>query len=262
MDLELIGSFLNDRLATRKAVEEAAEVIGVSAATMYRYKANPDAISLGQICKLSQRLGLPLAGGAVWTQESILGSERRRLQLETELAKAGGTRLITIPAYTVNDELPEITRLLLQEDYGAEAKQFDAEVLGVRAERRRLYESASYESWEIWNGFGYLDFLNGRGRFRSIPADLREAQIQKFVESSGRSNVHRFVYMNHSPDLPMFGCHSPPGVVLVRVEDIHLEFQDRHLVGSFEETFDKLRRSATISSPEQFTAFVRKGPSH
>ena len=161
MDVELIGNFLNERLTTRKAVEEAADIIGVSTATMYRYKSNPDAISLGQICKLSQRLGLPLANGAVWTQDSILGSERRRLQLETELAKENGTRLITIPAYTVNDELPEITRMLLQEDYGAEAKRFDAEVLGIRAERRRLYESGRYESWEIWNGYGYLDFLSG-----------------------------------------------------------------------------------------------------
>jgi transcriptional regulator with XRE-family HTH domain len=259
MDVGLISNFLNDRLSTRKAVEEAAEIIGVSAATMYRYKANPDAISLGQLCKLSQRLGLPLAGGAVWTQDSLLGSERRRLQLEAELAKNGGTRLITIPAYTVNDELPEITRLLLQEDYGARAKQIGAEVLGIRAERQRLYAAARYESWEVWNGYGYLDFLNGRGRYRSIPTELREAQVEKFIESSGRSNVHRFSYMTHSPELPMFGCHTPPGIVLVRVDDIHLEFQAPHLVKSFEETFDHLRRSSSTSAVEQFTAFLRKG---
>lgn len=259
MDIELISNFLNERLGTRQAVEEAAGVIGVSAATMYRYKANPDSISLGQICKLSQYLGLPLAGGAVWTQDSILGSERRRLQLETELAKNSGTRLITIPAYTVNDELPEITRLLLQEDYGAEAKRFDAEVLGIRAERQRLYEAGAYESWEIWNGYGYLDFLNGRGRFRSIPADLRKSQIEKFIVSTGRKNVKRFVYLTHSPELPMFGCHTPPGIVLVRVEDIHLEFQARHLVKSFEATFDNLRRSSAMSTVEQFTNFLLKG---
>lgn len=259
MDIELISNFLNDRLSTRKAVEEAAEIIGVSAATMYRYKAHPDSISLGQISKLSVRLGLPLAGGAVWTQDSILGSERRRLQLETALAENGGTRLITIPSYTVNDELPEITRLLLQEDYGAEAKRFDAEVLGVRAERQRLYQSAQYESWEVWNGYGFLDFLNGHGRYRSIPKDLREAQVKKFIESSGRPNVHRFVYMTHSPELPMFGCHTPPGIALVRVDDIHLEFQASHLVKSFEETFDNLRRSSSTSTVEQFVKFLSTG---
>lgn len=262
MDIELISNFLNDRLSTRKAVEDAAEIIGVSVATMYRYKANPDAISLGQISKLSQKLGLPLAGGAVWTQDSILGSERRRLQLEAELAKSGGTRLITIPAYTVNDELSEITRLLLAEDYGAEAKRFEAEVLGVRAERQRLYDAAQYESWEIWNGFGYLDFLNGRGRYRSIPAYLRKAQVKRFIESSGRSNVHRFVHMSHSPELPMFGCHTPPGIVLIRVEDIHLEFQARHLVKSFKETFDALRRASSTSTVEQFVSFLRTSVEH
>ena len=260
MDLGLIGNFLNERLTSRKAVEEAADVIGVSIATMYRYKSSPDAISLGQICKLSQRLGLPLAHGAVWTQDSIVGSERRRLQLEIELAKTGGTRLTTIPAYTVNDELPEVTQLLLQEDYGAKAKRFDAEVLAVRAERRMLYESGKYVSWEIWNGYGYLDFLNGRGRYRSIPAELRQAQIDQFVASSSRTGVHRFLYLTHSPELPMFGCHTPPGIVLVRVEDIHLEFQTRNLVQSFEETFEALRRrTSAMSAIEQFVTFLHTG---
>jgi len=226
---------------------------------MYRYKANPDAISLGQICKLSQSLGLPLTNGAMWTQDSIVGSERRRLQLESELAKNNGTRLITIPAYTVNDELPEITRLLLQEDYGAEAKQLEDEVLRIRAERQQLYEVAKYESWEIWNGYGYSDFLNGLGRYRSIPTELREAQIEKFVANAARPNVHRFVYLTHSPELPMFGCHTPPGIVLVRVDDIHLEFQDRDLIRSFAETFDSLRRSSATSTLEQFATFLRKG---
>ncbi len=259
MDLGLIDNFLNQRLSTRKAVEEAASIIGVSTATMYRYKANPEMISLGQICKLSHQLGLPLAEGAVWTDANILSAERRRLELESEVAKNLGTRLITIPAYTVNDEIPEITKLLLLEDYGADAKRFDAELLGVRAERRRLYESAAYESWELWNGFGYRDFLNGRGRYRSIPADLRQAQSAILIETSKRPNVHRFVYTAHTPELPMFGCHTPPGVALVRVDDIHLEFQDSQLVKSFEETFEKLRRSSATSTVEQFTTFLRDG---
>lgn len=259
MDLGLIRNFLNQRLSTRKAVEEAAEIIGVSTATMYRYKSTPEIISLGQICKLSQQLGLPLAGGAVWTDASIMSSERRRLELESDIAKFQGTRLITIPAYTVNDELPEITRLLLLEDYGADAQRFDAELLGVRAERARLYQNASYESWELWNGFGYRDFVNGRGRYRSIPEDLRKAQIEIFIETSKRPNIHRFIYLAHTPELPMFGCHNPANVALVRVDDIHLEFQDTQLVKSFEDTFEKLRRSSATATVEQFTAFLRDG---
>lgn len=259
MDLGLIRTFLNQRLSTRKAVEEAAEIIGVSTATMYRYKSTPEIISLGQLCKLSQQLGLPLAGGAVWTDASIMSSERRRLELESEIAKSQGTRLITIPSYTVNDELPDITKLLLLEDYGADAKRFDAELLGVRAERRRLYQDVTYESWELWNGFGYRDFLNGRGRYRSIPEDLRQAQIEILIETSKRPNIHRFFYLAHTPELPMFGCHNPPNVALVRVEDIHLEFQDSQLVKSFEDTFEKLRRSAATSTLEQFTTFLRNG---
>lgn len=259
MDLDLIGSFINERFTTRKSVEEAAEAIDVSIATMYRYKSNPEAISLGQVCKLAQRFGLPLANGAVWTQDCILGSERRRLELEAVLAKNAGLRLITLPAYTVNDELPEITRLLLLEDYGSEASKIEAEVLGIRSERKRFYQEGNYESWEIWNGYGYLDFLHGRGRYRSITEDLRQAQIEVFVDSTKKPNVHRFVYLTHSPDLPMFGCHTPPGTALVRVEDIHLEFQLRPLVTSFEETFEKLRRTAEPWTDEQFIKFVREG---
>lgn len=255
----LISNFLNQRLSTRKSVEEAAKIIGVSAATMYRYKASPEMISLGQICKLSQQLGLPLAGGAVWTDASIMSSERRRLELESDVAKNKGKRLITIPAYTVNDELPEITKLLLLEDYGVDASRFDTELLNVRAERRRLYESDNYESWELWSGLGYQDFLNGRGRYRSIPADLRQTQIEKLIETSKRPNIHRFVYLAHTPELPMFGCHDPAGVALVRIDDIHLEFQDVQLVKSFEGTFEKLRRASATSSVEQFITFLRDG---
>jgi hypothetical protein len=46
---------------------------------------------------------------------------------------------------------------------------------------------------------------------------------------------------------------------LVRVDDIHLEFQDSQLVKSFEETFEKLRRSSATSTVEQFTTFLRDG---
>lgn len=250
---------MNERFTTRKAVEAAAEAIDVSIATMYRYKSNPEAMSLGQVCRLAQRFGLPLANGAIWTQDCILGSERRRLELEAVLAKNAGSRLITLPAYTVNDELPEVTRLLLVEDYGPEAPKLEAEILGIRSERQRMYHEGLYESWEIWNGFGYLDFLNGTGRYKSITEQLRRDQIEAFIESTRRDHVYRFVYMTHSPDLPMFGCHTPPGAALIRVEDIHLEFQLRPLVESFEETFERLRKASRPLTRDQFIKFLRGG---
>ncbi len=254
MDVTVIKSFLADRLATRNAVEEAAAAVNVSVATMYRYKANPEAIDLGVLKRLSDHLGLPLQNGVAWLKTNVIGSERRRLELEKALSVAGGARFTTMPHYTVNEELPEITRLILQFDYGTRAPQLEREVLPIRAERSHLYSLDAYVSWEVWNVYGYLDFFHGRGRFKDIPKELRVAQIAKFVESSKRPGRHRF--MSNSPELPMFGVYSPPGVALVRIDDIHFEFQAPALISSFEETFNEILDHSFTKTADQFIAFL------
>lgn len=269
MDATVIKSFLGERLDTKRAVEGAAAAIDVSVATMYRYKAQPESIGLGQLIKLSEFLGLPLTNGAAWSKASLLDSERRRLELERSIAgeyrrldaelkvaaDAHGRRFQTVPAYTVNSELPEVTRLVLEADYGTRAATLEKDVLAVRAERARLYEH--YESWEIWNGYGYLDFFQGKNRYKTLPDDLRSAQVDVFAESTIHPLRHRFVYWRHSPDLPMFGCFAPVGVALVRVEDIHLEYQDPRLVESFEDTFNDLRALCATATAAEFVAFLR-----
>lgn len=259
MDLGVIKSFLDDRLTTKVAVQRAAEVMGVSSATMYRYKANPEAMGLGHLVRLSGHLGLPLTNGAAWSKTSIVESERRRLDLESTLVrgKAEGRRLVTVPAYTVNSEISEVSDLILQADYGTRMTAIGAELTAIRAERSRLYDDPGYESWEIWNGFGYMDFFHGRDRFKSIPAESREAQIRHFIDSSENPKRHRFVYLRHSPDLPMFGCYTPEGVVLVRIDDIHLEFRDSALFDSFEDTFNDFRQRCVTVTREDFISFLK-----
>jgi hypothetical protein len=258
MDLTAIKSFLDESFNTKSSVQEAADVIGVSVATMYRYKSNPETIGLGQISRLATHFGLPLTSGAAWAKTSVVEAERRRLTLESSLARKGtqGRRLITLPAYTVNSELPEVTRWVLKADYGTRAASLEAEIMKIRRERTRLYDQHSYESWEIWNGFGYHEFFHARGRFSSIPATLRTAQIRRFVESSTEPTRHRFVYLRNTPELPMFGCHVPPGIALVRVDDIHLESQDPTLVESFEKTFNDYREKCVTTTTDQFVSFL------
>lgn len=258
MDIRVIENFLNVHLTTRSAVESAANAIGVSVATMYRYKANPESINLGQAMKLSEHLGLPLASGAAWSKVNILESERRRLDLESEIASTNGHRLQIVPAYTVNSEISDVTRLILQADYGTRLPKVEAEIMGIRQERARLYDEGQYTSWEIWSGFGYIDFFYGRNRFKCIPEELRLKQIEKFIESTHHPNRHRFIYLRRTPDLPMFGCFNPAGVALVRVDCIQLEYQDPILVDSFEDTFNEFRKMCLTSTPDEFVAFLRE----
>ncbi|MGH8865525.1 MAG: hypothetical protein ACREVZ_12890, partial [Burkholderiales bacterium] len=214
-----LGIGLRQRLLLR------AGAVGVSTATMYRYKANPEGMGLGTLIRLKDRLGLPLENGAAWSKSNVIAGERRRLSLEKTAAAAGGSRYTTVSPYTVNSELVPIMQLLVRADYGTRAPQIEGELLRIRAEREELYESCAYESWEIWNGCGYVDFFNGRGRFNGVPPALRQAQIEKFIDTSKVPGRHRFIYTHNYPELPMFGVYSPPGVALVRIDDIHLEYQ-------------------------------------
>lgn len=256
MDINVIRDFLEQRLPTKAAVEEAASAAGVSAATMYRYKSNPEGMGLGTLIRLNECLGLPLENGAAWSKADIISSEYRRLSLEKAIAGNGGSRYTTVSPYTVNSELEPLTRALIRADYGTRAPQIENEILRIRASRQQLYDSCAYASWEIWNGNGYLDFFHGRGRFNQIPADLRKAQVKTFIESSRSENRHRFIYMNNCPELPMFGAYTPSGIALVRIEDIHLEYQAPALVKSFQETFDELLTRCVTRTTDQFIDFI------
>jgi len=255
MDLTAVKAFLGEHLNTREAVEHAAGVAGVSTATMYRYKSNPEGISLGVLARLSKELGLPLTDGAAWTRSDILGSERRRLALENTTARLpNGKRLTTLPAYTVNDELPEVTRSLLKSDYGTQAPVLEVDVLEIRAHRAGLYQSGRYASWEIWSASGFGDFAAGKGRYSVLPEALRAAQIEVFKTTTLQPDKHRYFY--DGSDLPMFGCYLPSGTALVRVDDIHLEFQDVSLVASFEETFNSLLERCFTKTNDEFLGYL------
>lgn len=256
MDPTIVKSFMQERLATKEEVARAAHAVGVSTATLYRYKSNPEDMGLGTLARLKDILGLPLENGAAWSKARIIETERRRLQLEKFAAKEGGARYTTVAPYTVNSELAGITQILLHADYGTRAPGMESDLLGVRHTRAALYEAGSYDSWEIWDGHGYREFFHGRGRFKGIDASLRNRQVAAFVESSRHPKRRRFVYQSNCPSLPMFGCYQPQGVALVRIEDIHIEFQAPELVRSFRDTFDELLSQCATKTVDQFIEFI------
>jgi hypothetical protein len=256
VDPTIIKSFMQERLTTKEEVARAAHAVGVSTATLYRYKSNPEDMGLGVLAKLKDFLGLPLENGAAWSKARVIETERRRLKLEEFAAKAGGARYTTVAPYTVSSELADVTQILLHADYGTRAPSMESDLLNVRRARAATYNAGSYDSWEIWDGYGYSDFFYGRGRFKDIDATMRKHQVAAFVESSRHPKRHRFVYRSHCPSLPMFGCYQPQGVALVRIEDIHIEFQAPELVQSFMETFDELLGHCITKTMDQFIQFI------
>ncbi len=253
MDTVVLKNFLNERLSTKQDVKEAADAVGVSIATLYRYKADPSLMGLGTFNALSSHLGLPMQEGAIWLKDDIIGGERRRLSLEKAVAEVHGTRFTTTSPYTVNVELSDITKQLLLYYYGTKAPQIEDTVLSIRDERKRLYDE--YETWEIWSAHGYKDFFHGKRRFKSISEKLRQAQIEEFIESSYNPKRHRF--MADSTELPIFSCFMPVNVVLVRIDDIYIESRSPEIVESFKETFNDLVLSCMTKNIEQFVDFLK-----
>lgn len=256
MNPTIIKTFLAERLTTKEEVARAARAVGVSTATLYRYKSNPEDMGLGVLAKLKDILGLPLENGAAWSKARVIDTERRRLQLEEAAAKASGARYTTVAPYTVNSEIEEVTQILLRVDYGTRAPAMEQDLIDVRRKRAELYNAGAYESWEIWDGYGYADFFHGRGRFGGIDEAMRRRQVAAFIESSRHPKRRRFIYRSHCPTLPMFGCYQPQGTALIRVDDVHFEFQAPELVSSLRETFDDLLNQCSTKTLEQFIEFL------
>src|SRR5438046_2310711 len=117
MKTELIANFLRDRLQTTEQMQYAARLIEVSLGTMYRYRANPEAMPLGKLAKLADQFGLPIEGTAAWSRTDLVQGERRRWEWEAKIAAVCGTRFTVTPVFTVNCELPEFTRKVWENDY-------------------------------------------------------------------------------------------------------------------------------------------------
>lgn len=255
MDTEIIKNLLKDRLPTAELASAAAERIGVSIATMYRYKKDPQSIPFGKLIALGKYLGFPIGGSAAWSRADIIASESRRYELEAAVGAIGGRRYIVTPSFTVNCELPEFTKRLWDFDYGNRQRDVMDKYLALRKKRYELYEKGVYESVEIFAGAGYQDFLNRRGRFEGIDEELQRRQLEQIVRSLDFAHVRRRIYLKSTPELPIFQCYSNE-IAVIRVDDFTVEFNGPETAKELMEIFDEYYDRADLKSVEEVREFL------
>lgn len=254
MNSQLIRNFLREQLGTTEAVNRAAAAIGVSQATMYRYKSNPESMQLGHFMKLADTIGFPVSEQAAWLPKDFLPEERHRLRHEQLIAKQQGSRMVVTPYFTVNAELPEITELTAEDIYGSTSRRLLPEYMSARAERKSLYDSETYSSKEIINGHLYADFFHRKNRFRAIPEKNILQQIDALINSLHRTKVHRRIYLGH--DLPIITWYSI-GVALVRFGEFTIELTGETLTRAVEDVFNDFYGRCAIKQVSEVEAFLR-----
>ncbi|MBU1495166.1 MAG: hypothetical protein KJ956_14510 [Actinobacteria bacterium] len=252
--LDEIRLLLKTRLDTRERVERAANAIGVSAATLYRYKSAPENIPLGKLSALNDLLGFSLGDGATWVRSEFIEAEERREALEASIA-AGGMRLVVTPAFSVNAQLPDVTRAVMDFDHGVHRRSDFERYLAIRQQRRELYLSGDYESLEIIDAASYVDFFEGRGRYRSLSDDLRRKQIDELVRTTRLDHVVRRVYVRSTPELPIVSWYST-GTVVARLDDFVIEFTNRDAVDELATIVSRFYGSAEIQAVDQVEEFL------
>jgi hypothetical protein len=258
MEIAIVKNLMNERLTTANLMNDAARKIGVSLATMYRYKSNPELIPLGKLISLCEHLGFPLGGSITWSKNKVLQGERRRYELEKEIAEQEfGKRYVITPSYTVTSELPEVTRQLWDYDYGTRYQELISDYIGLRQERCKLYQEGKYESFEIINGFCYKDFFYGQGRFKGLPKELRMKQIDSLIKSLEYPHVNRRIYLKATPELPIFSCFSTDKAV-IRIDDFIVEFNNETIVKELVETYNTYYDTADIINKDQVKVFLQK----
>lgn len=255
MDINRVRNLLHERLATTEQVKKVAEKTGISAATIYRYKAAPESIPLGKLIALSEVLGFPLGDSATWFKTEFVDSERRRLELEKSIAN-GSKRLVVTPTFTINAQIPEYTEYVMRFDYGARSLDRLPEYLELRQERRVLYEKGSYISYEIISGSSYCDFYFRRSKFRGITKELRDKQVKNLLRTLDLNHIHRRVYLKRTPELPIVSIYSG-NIAIVRADDFVIEFQGEGIPGELTNIFHKFFDTADLKSYEEVAKFLK-----
>lgn len=207
-------------------MKEMAAVLGVSLATAYRYRKNPSEMSLAAFERLADHLRVPVSMNLVYRDTDVLAAEEARLGMEREIAAERSWRFVATPHFTVNCEIEDFTRELIDIQYGERMSSDDKEAyIRARAERRRLYLEGAYHSEEVIYGPAYVDFFYGRGIFEQISKPTRMAQLHEVISTSRLSHVSRHIYVNVTPELPII-LNYGTGKSVIRVEDLTICFTD------------------------------------
>jgi hypothetical protein len=256
MDTEQIKNMMKERLSTKALAEEAARFCDISVATIYRYKSDPSQMPISVAVKLAEYLGYPLEESASWSRSDPLLSENRRLQLETELSESGGDRLAITTAYAVTCELPELRRCMWDADYGCRHAEKLEQYISIRMRRSDVYKGGRYKSFEIIMAQAYRDFFNCKGLFSCLSTDLRDKQMEALIASLDFPHVRRRVYLQNTPELPVFQAFGEVAAV-IRVDDIIFEYRNRKLISELTDVFHDYYSRCDLKTHEAVREFYR-----
>lgn len=255
MNTDIVQALMKERLPTAERMREAANKLGVSLATLYRYKSDPSAIPFGKLIVLSQHLNFPMEAAVTWAREDVVQGERRRLELEQRICECGGWRCAVTGSYTVNAELPDVTKFLWERDYGRRKRNEIGEYVDIRAERSSLYFSGGYRSREIISAEAYRDFFNKRGRFTGLPERLRKAQVASLLKAAQLKHVDLRVKVRSTPEMPPVVCYSNHTAYL-RIDDLKLEFAGKEVAADLARIVSGFFDEAELSTKSDVLAFL------
>lgn len=254
MNIEQIKQHMQRELGTLEQLVKVAEKIGVSQATMYRFKSNPEAMQLGHFLKLTELIGFPTSEDIAWLPKEFVPEEEYRLKHESAVAKVNGSRMTVTPFFSVNVELPEITKITAEEIYGVSANRGMDLYLEARKKRKDLYLNSKYKSKEIINGYLYLEFFRREKMHRGISESQKEKQIQEIIKSMDLESVQRRVYFGH--DLPLITWYST-GVALLRFGQFTIQVTGSILTDAAADIFNEYYLKCDLKNNEDVKDFIK-----
>ena len=249
----MINSLLHEHLDTKEKIEIYAEEIGVSVATLYRYKAKYEGMPLGKFLKLLDVLGMPFGESASWLPDEYVAEEYIRLGYEKDISERNGYRLTVTPYFTVNIELPELTELSAKNLYSDVFQEKLDSYLRARTERSKIYFSEKYRSKEIINGYLYEDFFDCKKAYSHMSTDMRDKQIKEIIKSLGFGRVQRRIYFGY--DLPVITCYSC-NVALVRVGEYTVQLRGEKSIQAVENVFNDYFSACQLKTEKEVEAFL------
>lgn len=235
-------------------MDKAAKVMEVSKATAYRYRKEPLDMPLRCFVSLVEFLKLPLDLSVTLHQAELIEAEALRLKFEKGIAEASGYRIVTTPHFTVNCEVPEFTKAKFCAEYPEDKWDLMEQYLELRRERRELYLSGAYESFEIINGAAYLDFFLRKNLFEGLDETLWRKQHAEVVETQQLPHVHRYIYLRATPELPVILCYSS-GETILRFDEITINLSDDHFLRA-KQTLENYKRNSKYNEPRDVRDFL------
>ena len=262
-----VKELLNSSLTTKADAQDLSDNIGVSVATMYRYKKEPELIPFGILLKIKEYLGHPIntPDYVLKSPNDFVVAEERRLSFEQSCS--GGSRYVVTPIFSVNSETEEFTRAVAKYDYPEATDEQIENLVKIRRKRCVVYKKGEYKSFELIDASKYRDFYLGVNRFSMLSQECINRQVDELVKSTLLSNVERRIYLYNTPELPVVSCYEVDTKkkaflkCVVRADDFVTEYTNENSSESATEIkkmFDKFYETKTnLVTPEDVIDFLK-----